>query len=118
VNLETAANYKDANGFAIDRAILENIWNQVPPEMSAQPQIAAVLYRQAIAEMVLQGKFKGAAAPPPPPVVHTEGVGGNKAPAVSLTSIDQDFRRASDMSEKDFTAISGKYQPGRTNSLE
>lgn len=118
-NLETAAAFKDANGHVVDRSILEGVWNSVPAEMSAQPQIAAVLYRQALAEMVLAGKYKGAVPPPPPPApVHTESVGGANPPAQALTSIDHAFRSASDLSEKQFTAIAGKYQPGRTNSLE
>jgi hypothetical protein len=117
-NLEQAANFKDQHGHQIDRGILESIWNQVPPEMSAQPQIAAVLYRQAIAEMVIQGKWKGASAAPPPPPVHTEGVGGGTAPAQTLDSRDHAFRTAGDMTEKHFTSIREKYQPGRTNSLE
>ena len=86
--------------------------------MSAQPNIAAVLYRQAIAEMVIQGKWKGAAPSMPPPPVHTESPGGGSAEPQSLTSTDHAFRQAADMSEKTFTTIRGKYQPGRTNSLE
>lgn len=117
-NFEQAANFKDAHGHVIDRAILETVWNAVPAEMSAQPQIAAVLYRQALAETVLAGKYKGASPPPPPPPVHTEGVGGGTPAPQTLTNVDHLFRQASDMTEKQFTTIREKYQPGRTNSLE
>lgn len=117
-NFEQAAAFKDAHGHQIDRGILETVWNAVPSEMSAQPQIAAVLYRQALAETVLAGKYRGAAPPPPPPVTHTESLGGGNAVPQTLNSIDHQFRQASDMSEKQFTAIRSKYQPGGTNSLE
>lgn len=117
-NFEQAANFKDAHGNVIDRGILEAVWNSVPPEMSAQPNIAAVLYRQALAETVLAGKYKGAAAPPPPPPLHTEGVGGGNIAPQTLTSTDHSFRTAGDMTEKAFTTIREKYQPGRTNALE
>lgn len=116
-NFEQAAAFKDQHGHQIDRGILETVWNAVPAEMSAQPQIAAVLYRQALAESVLAGKYKGAPPAPPAPPVHTESLGGGAAPQ-TLTSVDHQFRAASDLSEKQFTAIREKYQPGRTNSLE
>lgn len=117
-NFEQAAAFKDAHGNSIDRDILQTVWNAVPPEMSAQPQIAAVLYRQALAEAVLAGKYKGAGAPPPPPPLHTEGVGGGNTAPQTLTSADHSFRQAADMTEKQFTTIREKYQPGRTNALE
>jgi hypothetical protein len=116
-NFEQAANFKGQQGLQVDRTILEQVWQSVPPEMSAQPNVASVLYRQAIAEMVLQGKLKpGQVAPPPP--VETASLGGGNHAGSPLSSIDHQFRTAADMSEKDFTATREKYQAGRVNSLE
>lgn len=117
-NLEQAAVFKhQQSGIQADRTILEQVWSSVPAEMSAQPQIAAVLWNQAISQTVLQGKWKPGGAPPPP-VVDTASLGGGGGAPSALTSIDHQFRTAADMSEKDFTATREKYQPNRVNSLE
>lgn len=115
--LEQAAAFKDQKGNQVDRATLEKVWASVPPELSAQPNVAGVLWRVALAEQVLAGNYRGA-SPPPPPVTHSDALGGGGHAPASLTSMDHAFRSAADMSEKDFTATRERYQPGRVNSLE
>lgn len=117
-NFEQAANFKQPQtNIQVDREILTQVWNSVPPEMSAQPNVAAVLWQTALGQMVIQGKLKPGTAPPPP-VVETASIGGSVPVAASLNAMDHSFRTAADMSEKDFTATREKYQAGRVNSLE
>lgn len=115
--LDQVAAFKDAKGHQIDRGTLERVWANVPIELSSQPNVAAILYRVALAEQVLAGNYRGIAQAPPP-VVDTAALGGGQNAPLSLTAMDHAFRTAADMSEKDFTSTRDKFQPGRTNSLE
>lgn len=117
-HLEQAAAFKDAKGQSVDRAILERVWAGVPPEMSAQPQVAAILYRVALAEAVMAGQYRGHAPAPPPPPLHTDPIGGGSPGAPSLSAVDHAFRSAAEMSEKSFTETRDRYKPGAVNSLE
>lgn len=118
-NFEQAANFKHPQtGLQVDRGILEQAWNSVPAELSAQPNVAAVLWNQAVSQTVLQGKWKGVTTPPPPPAAHNESLGGSHTGPAALNSIDHQLRIAADMSEKQFTETRDRYKPGAINSLE
>lgn len=105
------------NGVAVDRAILNEIWSMVPPEMSARPEVAAMLWRQALADTVLQGKYKTPTTAPAP-VVETASLGGSAPAAVDLTAIDRRFIEASDIKPDNFRKTAERYKPGAVNSLE
>ena len=118
INFEKAASFKhQQSGIQVDRAILQKFWSEVPAEMSSQPGVAEVLWRNALAETVLQGKHK-APVDPPPPVQHTESIGGATAPTKELTQIDRNMMSAVGMKSKDYEDISSRYKPGEHNALE
>lgn len=113
---EKVAATQAPNGVTVDRAILDQIWSMVPPEMSARPEVAAMLWRQALADTVLQGKYKAPVTPPPPPA-HTESLGGN-APTRELSQIDRNAMQAASIKPSDYEKIAGNFKPGQNNSLE
>lgn len=118
-NFEKVAAFKDNSGIVVDRGILQQFWSAVPPEMSAKPEIAAVLYRQALAEMVLQGKIKPGqtiVAPPPPQI--TESIGGGAPARREPDAIERGFMQAAGIKPKDYEAMSARFKPGQRNSLE
>lgn len=116
-NFQTAANFTDKNGVKVDKAILQRIWGLVPPELSANPETAGVLYRQAVAEMVLSGAYKTPTQAPAPPVI-TESLGGNTSQSKELTALDRNMLTAASIKPKDYESIAANYKPGQTNALE
>lgn len=115
-NFEAVATWKDKSGAVVDRAILQDIWSKMPAELTAQPNVAAVMYRVALAETMLQGKHK-AAIVPPPPAQHTESLGGAPA-AREMSQLERNFISTVDMKPKDYEEISGRFKLGERNSLE
>jgi hypothetical protein len=116
-NLQVVSTWKDATGATVDPAILRELWQTMPAEMTAQPNIAAVMYRVAIGETVLRGKHK-APTTPPPPVVETAPLGGGGNTRAELSSVERSFISAVDMKPKDYEDISSRFKPGERNSLE
>lgn len=102
---------------AVDPAILQEVWSIVPPEVSAQPNVAEVLWHVAHSRSMLAGKSAAPVSAPPPPV-HTEGTGATKPASVSLSATSQAFRQAADIPVKEYEKISSRYEAGRANSLE
>lgn len=114
---EQAAGWKDKAGATVDRETLRQVWAMVPPEVSSQPNVASVLYRVAVAESMMQGKYKGAPTPPPP-VVPTESLGGGIPGRSELSTVEKNFLSAVDMKPKEYEDISSRFKPGERNSLE
>jgi hypothetical protein len=116
-NFQAVAAWKDATGAVVDSAILREIWATMPPEMTAQPNIAAVMYRVAVGETVLRGKHKPAVQPPPP-VLETASLSGGTPARQELSSQERGFIEAVGMKPKDYEETSARYKPGERNSLE
>lgn len=115
-NLQVVSTWKDASGATVDPAILKELWATMPAEMTAQPNIAAVMYRVAIGETVLRGKHK-TPTQPPPPAQHTESLGGAPA-ARELTAFERGFIESTQMKTKEYEDITARFKPGERNSLE
>jgi hypothetical protein len=116
-HFEQAANFKAPNGIQADREVLRQIWSQVPPDLSAQPGVAMVLWRQAIAESALKGGLRAPVTPPPPALV-TESLGAPSPTTQTLTAADRNMMSAASIGQKDYEKISAQYKPGERNSLE
>lgn len=116
-NFEAVATWRDKTGAVVDRGVLQDIWSKMPAELTAQPNVAAVMYRVALAETMLQGKHK-AAVVPPPPAQHTEGLGGGQPGRTELTTFERGFIDATNMKPKEYEDISARFKPGERNSLE
>jgi len=110
---------KDSYGYQVDPVILERVWSMVPPEISAQPNVASVLHRVAFSEAVMAGKhpaFK--AGQQPPPVVPTESLGGGRAPEMtSFNELDKRFSSAAGITKERYVTAAAAFKPGQRNSL-
>ena len=110
------AHLKDATGFTVPAEFLDQVWKVVPPELSAQPNVAGVLHRVALAEAILAGKHPALKAGSQPlPVVPTAALGGGRqgeAPA------DSRFATAAGISQKEFLKTASAYKPGHSNVVE
>jgi hypothetical protein len=115
-NFQAVASWKDAAGVQPDPAILKEVWSNMPPEMTAQPNIARVMFSVAMGEMMIRGKYKTPVTPPPP-VLETASLGGGTA-RTELTSHERGFIEATGMKPKDYEETSARYKPGERNSLE
>lgn len=103
--------YKDHGGNVIDPAALEQVWGIVPPELSARPEVAEVLY--LLAKGIQSGKPGKPAGPGP--VLQTESIGGGG-------KVDSDkpsrFATAAGIPQAEFRKTSSAFKPGAVNVLE
>jgi len=106
---------KDAAGQTVDPGALESIWSIVPPELSAKPEVAQILYLAAKGMAAHAGK--GAPAKQNPALV-TESLGGGRAPAKELSDVELSFARVTGVSPSDFKKTASAFKPGAVNSLE
>lgn len=103
--------YKDASGSTIDAAALEQAWSIVPPELSARPEVAEVLY--LMAKGIQSGK-PGKPAPPGP-ALQTESLGGG---AKVESDKPSRFAQAAGISQAEFRKTASAFKPGAVNVLE
>ena len=106
---------KDAQGQTVSQSFIDQMFAVVPPEMAAREDVATVLYYAAKGMEAHAGK---AAPVAPPPPVHTESLGGGVPPKTEINALDRRVIDASDMTEKEFTSIAGRFKPGQRNVLE
>lgn len=116
--MQQISGYKDNNGHTVDAGVLKEIWAGVPPELSAKPEVAAVLYQMALGQSIMQGKYGGLKSPGPGAVVPTESLGGGGKPRAEIDATGLKFARAADMKNADFQKTAERFQPGRVNALE
>jgi hypothetical protein len=109
------AGLKDATGFQVPAEFIDQVWKVVPAELSAQPNVAGVLHRVALAEAILAGKHPAMKAGAPPPVVPTASLGGGRQ---GEAPVDSRFATAAGISQKVFKETAAAYKPGHSNVLE
>lgn len=105
----------EINGIKIDPKFLAETWNSVPPEVSADPRVAQVLFMNTIGRQLLSGQKPILA---PAPVVPTESLGGPANTDRPLSETSQRFMSAAGISKKQFTELREQFKPGQSNSLE
>ena len=101
---------------------LQQFWQTLPANMTADPRVAAAMPALAIGLDYMQGG--GSKLPPqPPPNAHpplvTEGLGSvPRRAGPSLTEAEQAVIRSRGMSEKTYLEHTKGFVKGRTNTLE
>jgi len=105
----------EVNGIKIDKNLLAEAWNSVPPEVSADPRVAQVLFMNTIGRQIISGQKPMQA---PAPVVPTESLGGQVSQERPLSDTSQRFMSAAGISKKSFTELREQFKPGQSNSLE
>jgi hypothetical protein len=103
---------KDAEGHSIDPKALDSIWSIVPPELSAKPEVAQILYLAAKGMAAHAGK---GAKPGPGPVLQTESLGGGKVPDGDKPSR---FATAAGIGQAEFRKTTSAFKPNAVNVLE
>ena len=113
---QAVLNTVDGQGNKVDPAVLDEMWANVPVELSSQPHIANAIYIMAMGAQTISGKGP---KPAPPPVVHTESVGtGAKPPGEHLSRISEGLLGASNMKRSEFLKQREQWKLGERNSLE
>lgn len=103
--------YKDASGTTLDPQALEQVWGIVPPELSARPEVAEVLY--LMAKGIASSKPEKARGPGP--VLQTESIGGGGKVESDKPSR---FATAAGISQAEFKKTASAFKPGAVNVLE
>lgn len=99
------------------QATIDKVFNSLPPELAAIPEVANLV--DVIAEGLDAKAAKQAKRAAQPPVVPTESIGGSRPGAgESMTDMDHRFKEAAGVSAKEWKEASGRYKPGQINILE
>jgi len=109
---------RDKAGRTVNPAVLEQIWNIVPPELIARdPNVAGILYYAARGYSSHHGLDEPVAPARAP--LFTEPAGGRPQPNASpLSEFDRAMQRATQLSDKAYTERASGYKPGAINVLE
>jgi len=109
---------RDKAGRTVNPAVLEQIWNIVPPELIARdPNVAGILYYAARGYSSHHGLDEPTAPPRTP--LFTESPGGRpQASGSPLSDFDRAMQRATQLSDKQYTERASGYKPGAINVLE
>jgi hypothetical protein len=111
------ATIKDKHGRSVNPQVLNQMWSIVPPELVAQdPNVAGVLYYAAKGYAAHHGLEEPTPAPKAP--LLSEPSGGRAPATTTLTDLDERFKKAMQITEKQYTEASGRYKPGAINVLE
>lgn len=114
--LAWAKNQRGADGALLaDPEILDQVWREVPPELTADPRVAQERLRVAIGETLLQGKKPTAPMSREP--LLTEAPGGFRERAYEMSPMERTLSQNHGISESEWTTTAKKYVPGRTNRL-
>jgi len=110
-----AAAVKDPSGRGVDAKALDFMWQAVPPEIAADPAVAAVLTYAAAGYERFHGRPETTA---PPPAVVSERVGGHPPDVQSLSEVEAAFLEKTGRDPKKYMQSLKGYKPGLNNILE
>lgn len=112
------AQVRDKAGRTVNHAVLQQLWNIVPPEVVARdPNVAGVLYYAAkgyAAHHGLDEPLPAARAP-----ITSEAPGGRPTSvAATLSELDRHIQQSMQTTEKNYAERAARYRPGAINILE
>jgi hypothetical protein len=114
-NYQWAITQKDASGKVVDKAVIDQMWRQMPLENTSDPQFAAAAVMLAMGANAMHAK--PAPAVPPPPVV-TEGVGGAPRPRQAMSDLEQRIAKDRGVDASKWQELTKGFKQGHTNVLE
>lgn len=122
INFQRALQSKAPNGAIPNPQVLQALWQNSPPEDTANDQYASLLTLMALGADVAQGRaavtLPTVAAPGRPPLV-TEAAGDPQGrPRVSLSDLERDIALSRGVSEQKWQDQTKDYKAGRPNTLE
>lgn len=125
---QSAANYQAAlqiqspQGLKPQVATLNWMWQNLPPEYTADPRVAQALPALALGLEALQGngsRLPAAPAAPANPPLHTEGLSGSPARrANAITDAERAVLNERGMSDEKYLKHTKDFKPGRATQLE
>ncbi len=120
-NYQAALQIQSPEGVKPQKATLDWMWQNLPPEYTADPRVAQALPALALGLEALQGtkgRLPQAPAAPLGPPLHTEGMAGAPQRRTSITDAEREVLAARGMSEEKYTKYTKNYTPGRATQLE
>lgn len=117
-NYQLARQVKDVNGEVPSEASLRAIWQQMPPELVADPSVAGVMAALALGLDRLNGPKRGPMVPMPPPALVTESSGGNPVAKPTLSPLEERIAADRGVSQTKWQENTRGYRPGRAMTLE
>jgi hypothetical protein len=93
---------KGKSGRAVQAESLAEMWKVVPPDMTAEPNVAHFMRWAAMGRDLDEGKMSD--IKPPPPALMTESAGGRGNAPTSLNDSQSKIAREMGVSAKDFAA--------------
>lgn len=120
-NYHAALQIQSPQGVKPNKATIDWMWQNLPPEYTADPRVAQALPALALGIEALQGN--GSRLPPPPappanPPLHTEGVAGAPHRRATISEAEREVIAARGMSDETYTKLTKNYTPGRPTQLE
>ena len=117
VNLRMAMSAQMPAGVHLDPAALQTFWQALPPDLTADPNVAALVTLLAAGAGALKGPVARVAPPAHPPLV-TETPGGGAPARQPLTGMSRKIAAARGIDEAKYQKLTEGFRPGRTNVLE
>lgn len=109
-------NIRDGFGEGPDPEILKAQWLQMPPEMTANPEVAEVLWDRAMG--ITRRLGKPAPKPPDKAPLVSEAPGGRTTQPHNLSDLERAVARSRNMTQKQWAESQSGYKPGAFNVLE
>ena len=118
VNYHMARNIKDANGEMPSDESLRAVWQNMPPELTSNQQVAGMLAALALGMDRMRTPRKNVVAPPINPPLVTESAGGNPRTRPQMSAFEERIARERGVSATKWAENTAGYQPGRATALE
>jgi hypothetical protein len=118
----SAYNYRMAmtsapEGVDVDKGALTTFWQALPPDLTADPNVAMLVTLLAAGASSLKGK-PAKVVPPANPPLQTEAAGGNQPARRALSGIERSVAKERGLTEEAYHKLASGFTPGRTNVLE
>lgn len=122
-NFQRALSVKAPDGRTPSQDTLALMWQNLPPELTADPRTATVLGYLGLGMDVAEGKGGNRlpAQPPPPanPPLHTEASGGTIRPrSAPISDVSRGVMANRGMTDQKYQELTKNYRPGRAIQLE
>jgi hypothetical protein len=118
VNYHMARNIKDANGEMPSDESLRAVWQNMPPELTSNQQVAGMLAALALGMDRMRTPRKAVVPPPANPPLVTESAGGNPRTRPQMSAFEERIARERGVSATKWAENTAGYQPGRATALE
>ena len=118
VNYHMARNIKDANGEMPSDESLRAVWQNMPPELTSNQQVAGMLAALALGMDRMRTPRKVVVPPQGTPPLVTESAGGNPRTRPQMSAFEERIARERGVTPTKWAENTAGFQPGRATALE